>query len=413
MGIVCGFCSLIICILCLIIEKKNFSLAVLFTAYWGIIMILSGFRLWGLYAVNDVIYQYILLGEVLFVLGYFLSNRVCLKNFKYKEYKYSLNNTLFKLFFWILLVTYLIIDRTILKLLLSGVKFATIRYQYMDVVLNTYFLSVIFKFILTPLTWAYVIACFVEINVRKKIRRDILFCAFILSLFDFLTISDRSILMLWLSGALMTWLLFHNDISLGLRRKIYRIILCAVGLIMIVVVMRGGNVLESMYFYLVGCLNFFSYRIPQLMERTYGVSSLQGFFRPIMGIFEKTGYKWELFELADKFLLENQYTVISLNSDNQNFNYFISAFGYFYNDGGIIGVMIMSFIWGMLSGQIWKKIRKNKENYVVLSLLMMMIFGILMSVMQFCGANNSFVYGSIAYIFLFIKRKKLNKKQEI
>jgi oligosaccharide repeat unit polymerase len=135
------------------------------------------------------------------------------------------------------------------------------------------------------------------------------------------------------------------------------------GMTMIVVIViynlmqvsSGGHVFDSIYTYICGCVPCSDIALVSIDSSplTYGAVSFNGFLTflkipcDILGVFP------EVHELADdcfKKMMSFENTVYISNT--KEYNAFISMFSYFYADGGYLGVIFLSSLFGYLCQKI-------------------------------------------------------------
>ncbi len=95
---------------------------------------------------------------------------------------------------------------------------------------------------------------------------------------------------------------------------------------------------------------------------------------------------------------------ISLSPDYCYYNYFCTCFVYFFKDGGIFAVCIISFIYGLICNFFYNNM-KSKNNLRNRTLYCFILVGIFTSMMHFCFSYFIYVMGLI-YIILITNNSK-------
>ena len=95
---------------------------------------------------------------------------------------------------------------------------------------------------------------------------------------------------------------------------------------------------------------------------TYGMCSLQGLFRPILNVIKILGGGSVFQSLYKAGLISNLANSTFVFHRGLHYNAFVTAFYYFYCDGGIWGIVIFSFIFGYFSNKIYLYYRANYHD---------------------------------------------------
>lgn len=412
-----GYLVFIVCMLFSILsfffDKKILSPKTVFPFYWGCLCLMSSLRFFGLEKVRSEIYTIVLCGVAFFLLGCWLtSGKYAIK--KYVHYEYKLNKKFFDIVFWLALLFLITRIVVVISLVRSGINFAVIRYSYMDQIYQSDTTMIIYKFLLSPLIFTYIAGFTAYTITNKKIDVRFMIKSMLLVISEYVVEGDRSIIFFMIAGMLLAVWFSKNNFSKKTKREIRRLFAVFVILFILVIIIRGNSILESIYTYLVGCFNFFDNRINHVGKFTYGVTSFQGVLRPIMGIIERLGGEWNKFEIATDFMMSLQNNVIFLNKDSsQIMNYFATCFIWFYKDGGMIGVCVISLIYGMFSNILYKNMIKKISIHSV-GLFIFIFYSILLGMMEFSFVRSEFVWGMIFFELFAIKRiQSVNSKSDL
>lgn len=398
--------------------KKWYNPSAFFVGIWFLIAVLSAFQFFDLKAVSDKIYSYLFLGCVSFYIGGVLSRKI---NFVVKISKKKIGNRdrldqsqisdkLFLSAIVIAIIIFVINSIPNIILYYQGYTIAEVRYQNIKgsfswgslgriiAILNTFYAYPFLAASVVMLTNKYLLEKkFIKLIIPMSIvgllilgvgAREIIIYAFVTSVIG-IAVVKRS--------------------GLKIPKKFY-----LVGIILIVMylyVSAGRNItgveknIRSIYHYMCSSLVLFEYTLANsslyYMEHTYGVMSFLGFLRPAYDLLDLMGLThFRIFDLAEQFQLDLQYTLIHTTTTNSGwFNYFATCFAHFYKDFGVFGIMILSFVYGIITTNVFKRLLSEPRNLRYLSLYMFLICGIFASMddFQFINIRNAM---PIVYILL-------------
>ncbi len=117
-----------------------------------------------------------------------------------------------------------------------------------------------------------------------------------------------------------------------------------------------------------------------------------------MGFLELFGIKWQAFENATRFLLDNQSIALQIKTgDSGYFNYFTTCFAYFYFDMKYFGVIIHSLLFGYFAHGSYDSYR-NKPNVKTAGIYMVWLIVIALSMMDYAFAEVSIGFGFMYFI---------------
>ena len=174
---------------------------------------------------------------------------------------------------------------------------------------------------------------------------------------------------------------------------------------------RGGeesdySFLQNLYGYYAGSLPYFSQRLALLqnVDYTLGFTSFKGFFSPLFNVLSLLGLpKPELLELAAENVDSLHGTVLEISLLGGGFNSYATCFFEFFLDGGILGVIIISFLFGLYSQRLFLKTKKNKDSRSIWKYSWFVAIFIYLSVLHFNGVV-------ICYIWPFILERIFYRK---
>ena len=179
----------------------------------------------------------------------------------------------------------------------------------------------------------------------------------------------------------------RKKISSKLKSKFKKVIIVIAILPVLATLERGSDTLFSIYTYYCGSFQYLSqslqFKALEFNEHLWGLASFQGFIKPIFGILQILGFpKPEELQKASDFILTAQTTVYDI-APNCPMNYFFTSFGYAYKDGGVIGVILIHFIFGVMANYVDFKERINNAFVRWMSIKAVFFYSILFSMSYF------------------------------
>lgn len=412
-----GICAAISFIFILIAYKKYRNLINPLTAFsivWCIIPLGAALNLYDLYSATTKTYFIIAIGILGFGIGsLFVINFHEKYYFKSELYSYKINYKVFNILLILTVIILVVGSLNSVKLLLQGysindIYIKTIQYnlglenemaQPKIIIILTTFLARPMLFLLIPLSIVYYF---------EKGNKKILIITTLMVMLDLLTKGGR-ILLIYIAVYFITTMKFYNK-TVQIPKKIKKIIiLCILGislLVCILTIQRGSSIIKQMYIYPFGSVTHLSYRINNLGENnsfTYGLASIQGIIRPLINFMESIDIMPSLVELFSKAEL---YTYVEdgiLIAPTIRYNAFVTLFYYFYVDGGYIGVLIGSLLYGAICQRFYNLAKKKMDIKSLTLYLLIFMQGILTSFIRVPFANISF---SLALVYSLVIFKK-------
>ncbi|SJZ77153.1 O-antigen polymerase [Anaerorhabdus furcosa] len=421
-----GLLTTIICIGCavfaLIAYKNIMNPQVLFCGFIGIISFLSCLRLFGLSQTSDFTYILVILGVVFYSIGVSISHKY---TFKINNKKLDLLGTkrnivndkfIFALVTVLLIWTLYRFVTMVLPMLRGGYSLDMIRMVYFgnDVAGYSYnrIDTIVEMFVNLPFLYALIPIVSIELTHGKKekeLRTRTIVIALVWIVLSCI-VSGGRVLIYNLSVVLVMAFLSHRFIKNSNRVKLRnnkRNIVILIVLAFLVYVMyqlsinrTGSGTYEffyQIYVYFCGCMPHTSLRLETVnFDYTYGMTFISGLLRPIMLVLKYLG--------SGQFPAIYQRTIdigVTLQtavkiSEGHTFNAFVLPFYYFYFDGGVIAVVIESFLYGLFCGTVFfKSVREyNKKR---LAKYLLIIIYIATSMIRF---SPSLVYFAFAYFYM-------------
>lgn len=392
------FCLLLLalqCFFCYRIEKSLFSPSVSFTLLYIFIFTLSLSGLYGLYDSPDLAYELITLGVTMFVVG--SMSRKSLYPSRHSYYLPPLTFTssdergsLISKRYWIMFViVVLVISVSATMIVLFILTGGSVGDLYMIAAAATdgdeneltkdSQQLLLESYIAYPLLYLLVPVSIVEFfhTYSRKYLAVAVFLALIRVTLD----ARRTYLASFIMMLLLCVFLHRRDFKYAPRltkKKMKSFLKYAFFLVLIFgfifsfisqqrsIAKTGvdeSSILQTMTFYYGASVQFFGDCIEKIkIDYTYGFSTFRGFVAPFFGVLKLFGLPTpEVLENANQYLTQIHEHSIQV-SPISNYNSFATCFFQFYCDGGVLGIIILSFFWGFCSQYIYDKMLKNKTK---------------------------------------------------
>lgn len=421
MNIVCIVILATIIIIGLVLKSEIYSPEILISITFLVLFILQSFQFYGLYSADDNSYLICLLGICSFCLGcmikrMFKSDVVNLRNDKNEiisdqinAHRKALLCLLFIAFFMVFAYSWKSI-----AFLRSGGSLYDMRYSQQDILHSSGIISFLYTYIGVPIIYFSLPISIYDYLILGNKKYFLL--TLITVFFWFIGNGARLPLIYCVLNIVCTFLLFYPELrSSG---KVKKIIIMLILFFLIIDILSwarksGKNIasdnttfIQGLYYYLGGSMINMSSKLHFVAtkESLLGVMTFYGLFLPISNIFNI-----DLFDKAAYFPDMVQNNVIQISSQSiQTYNFGTTGFLYLYADGKILGIIIISLLFGFVSQLIYEKCMGslNLKYYVLYSLIME---AILMFTLTDLLSNISFAF-AIIYTLLFINSYKVKNR---
>jgi oligosaccharide repeat unit polymerase len=124
-----------------------------------------------------------------------------------------------------------------------------------------------------------------------------------------------------------------------------------------------SSTLRTLTYYYGGSVQFFDDCVRSIkIDHTWGFSTFRGFLAPFWGVLKLFGIESpDVLENANRYLSELHAHIVSISPD-KNYNSFATCFFQFYCDGGVIGIIILSFLYGYYGEYIFERMAIKKSR---------------------------------------------------
>lgn len=390
------------------IRKHFFSPGNLFGFVWAVILGSYIFKSEIYYEISVYSSSLLLFGILFFLLGTKLGGKKLVKFSEPVGLEPKILQTgLFLVLSIIAIVAF--VEKAVINvgLLMTGLDFNEIYLLNInqDKEERKILLSIITSLIAGPMSFVVIPILGLELTLSKK-RAWVILLSILIIILSILQNGRRSIL-IYIVPAIGFIFFFRKVIvkSIESKFKTYFFIVFTVAIsisgILWLSNQRDTSVKDTSYIYLGGGVAGFSNRIEKVDKFYWGAGTMHGFLVPIMigkkfyfGSYPEWWVKLDaLVESADEIKI----------GPNEYMNAFTTMFYVPYIDFGPIGVLMISFLFGLFNGQIYRRMVYNSSilNLSTYSLLIVGFFG---SMYTFYFTQTPYAL-SFFYIWLLFKNK--------
>lgn len=303
---------------------------------------------------------------------------------------------------------------------LTGATAADVRTEYYANSSGTlvYYLR---SYIIAPLRYAVIVSALIAFFTKHNSRGFLLACAGILVLLQSITSGGRYIAMNTLFMLLCTMWMFGTSRRLSPKQKTCIALIFAFAFAIIVYltndratyVMESMGVLERLYTtfynYFAGSVTYMGAvceQFPEIVGTTFGINSIAGFITPFFALLSFLG----VLPYPRVLNVIGTYACSILPiGPGMYYNAMPTIFGYFFIDGGFLGVCIESFLFGYVCKMTFLEARSQ-------NLLFCAFYALLF--MQICDSSTRWFFFTpefaLAFLYLpFFFRPIANKKETL
>lgn len=395
MEYVCVAASAILAVLFYLTTNKLYNPGTIFLGYWAIITLLAALRLDNAAAVRQSTYALIFLGLISFAAGAFFCTRIKHRPQVQAKYNFTIPRYALLNIACLIVIGYSLFRMTlIVKFLAQGMTWGEIRLMHGiagatggNTLKGGTISQTIHDLIVAPIVYLIAPTFAVDLIVGQRNKTFIFLALGAMTLYSVSSVSRAiwSFLILYMVTIfIIFWRKTHipKNIQKWLKRiPIFVLLLFLV--ILIITKSRSSsdqvNLFYNILAYLSGGLNLFDIHLsePIAQVRTYGFFSLYGFLFPIFFVLNYVGvlnYPQVFTKITS---IKEQLEPYVHISDHVSMNAYTTLFFNFYNDFGVFGVFLGSFIFGylcMLSYQYFIRKKDVRTLVCYLILVQFMIF---------------------------------------
>lgn len=417
--------------------KKLFNPVTVFCGLWTLIIFLSALQLYGLKKSSYWTYFCIGIGVIFYITGFYFDYnflkvkefKICKKNQAYswklpKTYEYRPNYKIIYPLVIILLFTKLFTSRKSILTLLAGGNLDTVllltRVASQDA--RGTIMNVIHNLITGPFEFAiYPIVAYNIFNKKHTILSGVILVILLLGIVG---TGGRSNL-IYLMVCICVVFTFSNVTLTGYQEQIKKIkknkrhfiilgIVFIISFVIISISRSGEKLFKHMYLYFAMQPVMFETWADIVKENGiwgFGIASFNGFTFHILYLIKnifKLPYPGHWYNIFNMILcVDSDWKPIT--NTGLPANAYVSVFWYFYLDGRETGIIILSFIFGVISGHYFKNAvkRPNMKNVCLYATI---LFCIVDTYVRIRFAVSDYVGGFLLLDFLLFKKYKINNK---
>lgn len=385
--------------------NKLYNPLTLYLGTWALVFCLYTLNPYKLPSIHEATYNIYCVGFLFFLFGNLLiqkkSNVTVARKMRMEK------PIVFKALIIMMLVLMIIPAIKALGLLMSGVDLHDIRYVHHDDILGNGIISIAFVYFCEPFITFLIIYSVINMFIGQNKLNYILLSIITLGLMTVIT-GGRFFVLYFIASVLIALFIFRKS---PVARKItkYSVLLLGVlvlGLVIISIV-RGSDIIRTMYVYLSGSIPFMEERLSvnANLPHTLGLSCLYGFIRPVFVVL-RAFFDMSLplpLQVVETIFLEDD--AMFMLTPEIHYNSFVSIFYSMYLDGGLIGVALGNFLLGLLARNIYVKICQNDKFSLILYTLIAIMF--LLSFFKLLICNYSYALSFVYLYFCFGSLKKI------
>ena len=164
---------------------------------------------------------------------------------------------------------------------------------------------------------------------------------------------------------------------------------------------KSESITKTVYLYLCGCVPHLSIKLQGSAIITKGISSIYGFYQPPLMIFNAIAHIPLLDDIRHSMGELSSYTQdkVFIGADT-TYNAFLSPFYFFYNDGGLVGNLILSFLFGLITTHFYHNHLK-KRSYRSMIIYLLIFFSLYMSMVRIQYFQMRFALSFVYVCFIF------------
>lgn len=419
-----GYTVVLICILlaiCALIKYRNIINPIfVFSAIFGFSVWLSTLGIDQVAVPERKTFLIVGLGVIFFAIGGFLSDsKIVIKtpfSNKNSNSLCAINLTRLRIITVIGIASSVIELRNTIRVFRSGgligvyTQRLAVQFDGADNLMRkNFFESVNNQFIFQPVMY-FLLVAFLILYFEKKEKKFFIF-SIITLLAILISNGGRTVVLLFIIYYIVLFLELRKERVLAVTISKEKLKYIVGGFIAVIVLFyvfssRGTNVISTIGSYFGYPIIHMQYKLHSAEQYFYtnGMASFQGLLRPIINIFEIiTGYDSEILNVTGQVsnIANSAYRLTS----SVYYNAFVTPFYYFYCDGGLVGVSLLSLLFGWFSNRLYINHISNRNNRTIL--LFMLSFGlpICFSFVRFQYALSTIPWAMIICLWVTNERR--------
>lgn len=359
----------------------------IFSALWGTIFILYSLRLFNIYIASNYTILIFVLGVVSFLLGcipvrFSFGKKRLYHNYTPSEWSFTFDlraRRIFMLLSFGAVVILFIRAINTLPFWVAGVS-AVKQANAEGYISYSSWVNILYTFFANPFTTLSVFVISVDFFFERGAFSNIqMILTVVMLMFSYISTGSKFSLFVPVMTFIIVYFYYLRErkqdtiyitkISAGKMITIGSAVIGICAFLIYMLSKKYSGWVESLYMYLVGCIPCGDNAINDMASEKYyyGMVSLNGVFRFISDILSFVGIKSPYSSYMNEAYMAMMSYEKAINiSPTVKYNAFISAFSYFYRDGGVVGVVIGSLIFGRISHLVYQRLLIEKSAYSLL-----------------------------------------------
>ncbi|NLE03829.1 MAG: oligosaccharide repeat unit polymerase, partial [Crenarchaeota archaeon] len=344
---------LFICALFISQRGDKMSPLFVYITIWGSILFLYELHLFAIYDIHDNTSIVIGISVFSFIIGgAIVNNRKTLNNKSYDEEKYEIDNNRIRILVILLFMSSIGYYYQLVQSLMSNGWHSQINKLLLATgeidsggPLTQFFVRP-FEFIIIPISTYYLI--------NKHSDKLIAFSGIYFATVKFICTGSKAMVIYYVISLAITYIHYSEKKKRNYTKIMFFSFVGGIGFLSSV-----GVAARALYFYICGCVPMLDKVIYDSFyfdnKHTYGFLSFNSVIRLLFNTLKIIGVDYsnsELYSHANSTIRKFEYT--TQISNYGNYNAFTTYMSNFYVDGGIIGVLILSLLFGIVASVVYK-----------------------------------------------------------
>ena len=392
MSVLCVAVAAQLAVFFYLVTKKLYNAGTIFLGYWALITLLASLNLDNAAPVRQQTYGLILLGLVSFAGGCFICMQIIHKPRMSPDYDFTIKSYLLLNIACIVIIAYSMYRVGIIASYLSrGYSWGRIRQMHgiggasgEDTLKGSTLSQALHDNIVAPCAYLIAPVFAVELFLGKRNKRFLALALASMVLYSIASVS-RAIWGFSIIYLIIILIVFlqRQKISPTVKRRLALIPFAGVilfGVILFITRSRSEtaqvNLLYNMLAYLSGGINLFDIHLQESIAqvRTYGMFTLYGFLYPVFFVLNYIGILKFPPVFKDITAIKQQLELYVRISDHVRMNAYSTLFFNFYNDFGVFGVILGSFLFGYFCMLAYTYFIRKKNIRTIVCYLIMIQF---------------------------------------
>ncbi len=402
-----------------LITEKKITVLFLFNVVWFFVVLLCSLNIFGRLPFSERVYQFVILGNLFFNIGYIMSSHIKFSDKEYRKKSLHLNNNIIIFLLTFSILFYFIQAIKVWKLYRSGLSLTHIRYSYYTKgkIMNN-FESIISSWITTPIAYYLIIPINMFNFYKKEEKRKIVLVLSIIVVILYLFVSQaKQNIVYYIFSFIVA--LYQVKFDKKTRKLIIKyVVLIFIAILILNAVRHGEFSFSFLYGYAGISLNLLSYwskYIDKIGLKTNGLAFLWGIINiPISFIqlvvpklFSKINY----IESTMSYMITTG--IQAFKGERPSNNVFVTYLLFFYLDARFLGICVFSLIYGFVVSKLIKMCMKNQDKSYYMVMYNIIGVGVLYTFISWPIFNTAYVMSFIILRMICIHFLRSDNKEKV